>query len=70
MKLVLSGSTAVSNAVFGQGNGPILLDDLSCTGQETRLIDCPHGGIEASNCVHSSDAGVRCVSAGTLTLRK
>ena len=62
--VLFSGATPESNALFGQGSGPILLDDLACTGMETRLIDCTHGGIEVTNCIHSSDAGVRCVVAG------
>jgi len=51
-----------SNAHFGQGTGPILLDDLLCTGRETRLIDCPSGGVgNFDNCNgHADDAGVQC----------
>ena len=48
------------NAAFGVGNGPILLDDVRCTGLENRLLDCVHGGYEVNNCVHSRDAGVVC----------
>ena len=28
---------------------------------ESKLFDCPHGGYEVHNCVHSKDAGVVCV---------
>ena len=49
------------DAVFGEGSGPIFLDDMRCTGLEYRLFDCPHRGLEVSNCTHSSDAGVRCM---------
>ena len=59
---ILLGATARSNAIFGQGSGPILLDDVMCTGIETRLFDCLHGGIEVHNCGHSEDAGVMCVT--------
>ena len=57
-----SGATARLNAVYGQGTGPILLDDVKCRGLEYRLIECPSNGIEVSNCIHSRDAGVRCVA--------
>ncbi len=56
------GATSFINAQFGQGTGPILLDDLRCTGLEYRIFDCPGVPIEADNCAHSSDAGVRCVA--------
>ena len=51
-----------SNAYFGQGTGPILLDDLRCTGTEARLVDCPSNGIGISNHCngHADDAGVQC----------
>ena len=55
-----AGSIAYIFARFGQGTGPILLDDLLCTSRETRLIDCPNRGIGVHNCRHYEDAGVRC----------
>ena len=56
----LIGATALRSASFGQGIGEILLDNLRCTGTETRLVDCPHNGIGIDNCAHSEDAGLRC----------
>ncbi len=52
------GATPLTNAMFGQGTGDILLDDVACTGIETRLIDCPF--TSNHNCAHSEDASVRC----------
>ena len=46
---------------FPGGTGSILLDNLHCTGRESRLIDCPHRGVGVHDCGHSEDAGVRCV---------
>ena len=51
---------ARSSAAFGQGTGPIFLDNLGCTGNEARLFDCPNNGIGMHNCAHSEDAGVVC----------
>ena len=59
--MVLFGSSVVD------GTGQIVLDDLRCTGSESRLIDCPHGGLGNHNCDHSQDAGVRC-SSGIINL--
>lgn len=60
---LLLGATAFRTAFFGPGTGNILLDNLGCVGTETRLVDCPHNGVNIHNCVHAEDAGVRC--AGT-----
>ena len=57
------GATYYSNAHFGQGSGPILLDNVGCSGGETRLLDCAnYGGVGlySSSCSHDDDAGVRC----------
>ena len=70
--LHFTGSTTFFNAYFGRGTGPILLDDLVCTGSEARLIDCPRSisqGIGTfDNCPngHGEDAGVRCVECKCL----
>jgi len=61
-----TGATAYSNAYFGHGTGPILLDDLVCNGQESRLIDCPRvtsqgiGTYDFCPNGHGEDAGVAC----------
>ena len=51
-------ATARSSAYFGQGSGPIHLDNVTCNGSESRLIDCSH--ISIHNCGHHKDAGVTC----------
>ncbi len=54
------GATAVSNAGFGLGTGPILLDNVRCVGTEFMLSACQSNPIGSHNCVHNEDAGVRC----------
>ena len=53
-------------ATFGQGSGEILLDNVRCTGSESRLIDCLANALGNHNCVHSEDAGVRCLGTQEL----
>ena len=53
-----TGAVARSFAFYGQGSGPIQIDDVHCTGSEQRLLNCPHNTID--NCGHYEDAGVAC----------
>ena len=39
---------------------PIWLDNVSCNGSESRLIECQHKGLGIHNCDHHKDAGVIC----------
>ena len=59
------GAIARSEAFYGEGSGDIILDNVGCTGNETRLIDCPNNGIGVHNCRHSEDAGVTCQPLAT-----
>jgi len=51
---------ATNNSSFGDGAGPIWLDNVQCTGPEARLVDCPHNEWGVHNCNHGTDAGVVC----------
>lgn len=53
---------APGGAQFGQGNGSIVLDDVTCHGHETSLLDCQRRDFLDQNCGHSEDAGVVCSS--------
>lgn len=61
------GATAYSSAHFGPGSGPIYLDDVHCTGQETKLLSCRSNRTGRHNCQHSKDAGVSCAGSVSLT---
>lgn len=62
------GALAVFRAGYGQGTGPIWLDDIWCFGLEENISTClsntlgsgmPGSG-GASVCTHAEDAGVIC----------
>ena len=55
-----AGAVAFTNAYFGQGTGPIWLDNLRCSGNQLNLRQCPRNNWGSHNCRHSEDAGVRC----------
>ena len=55
-------------AYFGSGaeDQEIVLDDLLCNGDESGLLECPskHPKPRIHNCLHSEDAGLRCLKPG------
>ena len=62
--MFFKGATATFTG-FTNGAGQIWLDEVQCTGAESRLTDCPARPVGEHNCGHWEDAGVRCrVSPG------
>ncbi|XP_033104569.1 scavenger receptor cysteine-rich type 1 protein M160-like, partial [Anneissia japonica] len=51
---------AIRSPGFGPGKGKILLDDVSCVGNEREIINCIQNNWGENNCNHHEDAGVRC----------
>ena len=63
------GVSDSDSSLFGSGASSqrIWLDDVACSGSESRLIDCGHAGIGNENCNHGEDVGIVC-SNGKLKL--
>ena len=45
---------------YGRGSDTIWLDNVSCQGNESSIVDCKHSEWGINNCTHASDAGVYC----------
>ncbi|XP_052561063.1 deleted in malignant brain tumors 1 protein-like isoform X7 [Tympanuchus pallidicinctus] len=51
-------------AYFGQGQGPMWLDDVNCTGTEAALSECKFKGWGIHNCYHHEVVSVVCSGSG------
>ena len=52
--------SAPRDARYGEGSGPIWLDDVKCVGNERFITECQRGGWGDHNCRHYEDASVIC----------
>lgn len=55
-----SALKSLKEAKFGQGTGPIWLNEVKCKGNESSLFDCPAKSWGHSDCGHKEDAAVIC----------
>lgn len=55
--LLLAGSSVISITplISTERNLPIHIYDLNCTGNEERVWECPHNGIEGYSCGYNRD---------------
>ncbi|XP_062566592.1 deleted in malignant brain tumors 1 protein-like [Saccostrea cucullata] len=53
-------ATHKDSAAYGRGSGNIVLDDVSCRGDETSLALCNHNAFLQNNCDHGEDVGIIC----------
>jgi deleted-in-malignant-brain-tumors protein 1 len=50
-----------TNAYAGQGEGPVNMAFVRCTGTEDSITDCPYqSGMGVTNCFHGNDVGIIC----------
>ena len=47
-------------AYYGEGSGHILLDEVNCKGDESKILDCAHSKKNEHDCSDGEDAGVEC----------
>lgn len=63
-----SGPAKELSALYGQGQGPILLDNMDCNGDESSILDCDYVGLtESIRCSHSEDISIQCSVLGQTT---
>lgn len=54
-----AGAFFLRRATFPPGDGPIHIANLTCTGREGSLLDCPYSNV-TTTCTHAMDVDVGC----------
>lgn len=60
-------AVAKKDAFFGEGSGPIWLDQVYCHGNESAIQNCVHWNWGEHNCEHMEDVGVICSKNNAIT---
>ena len=66
----VNGFVNLNIGEYGEGYGPIMLDDVRCHGSEDNLFSCETNRIMKHDCTHAQDAGVTCYVPGALCLKE
>ena len=61
-QLGLSFKAVITDQSYGQGTRQIWSGSLSCTGSETRLVDCIQNGFDSHKCSRGESAGLVCIA--------
>ncbi|KPU78925.1 uncharacterized protein Dana_GF10854, isoform B [Drosophila ananassae] len=56
------GPAKIEKNIFGNGNGPIWLDQVMCFGNETSIDKCNHWNWGEHNCNHTEDVALHCTA--------
>ena len=66
MHLFSGAAVSLHGAFFGAGQGPILLDQVDCNGNESHILECHFEDPGTHDCFHANDASVVCPGNGLL----
>ena len=58
--IVIPGAIALVRGVYSEPDAPLLIRDVSCSGSETAILDCPYNMFTQTSCGPFSDAGIVC----------
>lgn len=61
MHIFRKTSKAFGGATYGQGSGPVWLDNVKCMGTETSIEECSHNSWGSHNCYHWKDVSISCL---------
>ena len=62
-----SADPTLFQAFYGEGSGPVLMDDVLCKGTEATFMSCSKSPRQ-NECRHDTDVGVICQMAGKLKI--